>query len=424
MSPSSRPTMHKNVEPGALKAAGTSTMQTLRGQPTTLGGALSNFVSWWYWQYSRLIDSIFFTKRRARRLKIFDLSSRAQAEHAHLDCGQLSDCNRQLCQKLILYGESMYGELCAPNEDHRWGSFAKVTLMALALNQYPNFAQYRRALAKRSGNFLREVNHAEKDGYVVERFEFANHTPDIVAIHRSLKIRSYGLVVDALVLRVGALGGAPQTLSQLAEPECPRHWECLFGVFAPKPGYRQGEVQTDKELLGYARVHRMNNSVIYRDFIGHGAYVNQAIMKFLHVQLVRWVLEPDNPLTQGVEYFNYGVVERGGDGLFFWKKKGLFAPYLATVTQQALPEDFSERDYLRLNPDLAALKVNPVWHYQMHGKAEQRPYKVQVPRDFDAAVYLQLNPDVQCKMSEADLHYGKHGAKENRSYWLRQGERS
>ena len=77
-----------------------------------------------------------------------------------------------------------------------------------------------------------------------------------------------------------------------------------------------------------------------------------------------------------------------------------------------------------LNPDLAALKVNPVWHYQMHGKAEQRPYKVQVPRDFDAAVYLQLNPDVQCKMSEADLHYGKHGAKENRRYWLRQGERS
>ncbi len=49
-------------------------------------------------------------------------------------------------------------------------------------------------------------------------------------------------------------------------------------------------------------------------------------MKHLHVQLTRWVLEPDNPLTQGVEYFNYGVVERGGNGLFFWKKKGLFAP--------------------------------------------------------------------------------------------------
>lgn len=73
--------------------------------------------------------------------------------------------------------------------------------------------------------------------------------------------------------------------------------------------------------------------MIYRDFIGHGAYVDQGIMKHLHVQLTRWVLEPDNPLTQGVEYFNYGVVERGGNGLFFWKKKGLFAPYLATVTR-------------------------------------------------------------------------------------------
>jgi hypothetical protein len=109
--------------------------------------------------------------------------------------------------------------------------------------------------------------------------------------------------------------------------------------------------------------------------------------------------------------------------LFFWKKKGLFAPYVATVSQQALPEDFSARDYLRLNPDLVALKVNPVLHYQMHGKAEQRPYKVKVPRDFDAEVYLRLNPDVQCKVSEADLHYSQHGAKENRRYWLRQGER-
>ena len=135
------------------------------------------------------------------------------------------------------------------------------------------------------------------------------------------------------------------------------------------------------------------------------------------------MLEPDNPLTQGVEYFNYGVVERGGDGLFFWKKKGLFAPYLATVTQQALPEDFSERDYLRLNPDLAVLKVDPVRHYQMHGQAEQRPYKIQVPSDFDAAVYLQLNPDVQCKVSDADLHYSQHGAKENRRYGLQQSER-
>jgi hypothetical protein len=415
--------MHKNVEPDTPKAAGTSTMQTLRGQSTTLGGALSNFVSWLYWQHSRWIDSLFFAKRRARRLKVFNLASRAQADQAHLDCGQLSDCNHQLCQKLILSGESMYAELYAPNQDHRWGSFATVTLMALALKQYPDFAQYRRALAKRSGNFLREVNHAEKAGYLVERFEFANHTPDIVAIHRSLKVRSYGLVVDALVLRVGALGGAPQTLRKLAEPDCPRHWECLFGVFAAKPGHRQGEVQTDKELLGYARLHRINNSVIYRDFIGHGSYVSQGIMKFLHVQLVRWVLEPDNPLTQGVEYFNYGVVERGGDGLFFWKKKGLFAPYVATVSQQALPEDFSARDYLRLNPDLVALKVNPVLHYQMHGKAEQRPYKVKVPRDFDAEVYLRLNPDVQCKVSEADLHYSQHGAKENRRYWLRQGER-
>jgi len=405
-----------NTAQSGTSQLASSTMQTLRGQSTTLGGALSVIAARSYRQYSRWIGAVFFIQRRARRLKSFNLISRTQAAEAHLDCGQLSQCNRPLCQKLILHGERLFDDLYAPKEVHRWGSFAKVTLMAIALKDYPNFAQYRRVLAKLSGNFLREANHAEKAGYFVERFEFANHTPDIVTIHRSLKVRSYGVVVDALVLRVAALGGAPQTLREIAEPECPLHWECLFGVFAPKPGYCQGEVQTDRQLMGYARLHRINNSVIYRDFIGHGAYVDQGIMKFLHIQLVRWVLEPDNVLTKGVEFFNYGVVERGGDGLFFWKKKGLFTPYLATVTHQELPADFKAHDYLRLNPDLAELKVDPVAHYLMHGKAEQRPYKLQVPPDFNAEVYLQMNPDVDCQAKDADLHYSKHGAQENRAY--------
>lgn len=415
MSLFSRTPKLKTAQSGPLKV-GSSTMQTLRGQPTTLGSALAGIASRSYWQYSRWIGSVLFIQRRARRLKSFNLLARTQAAEAHLDCGQLSQCNRPSCQKLILYGERLYDDFCSPKEVNRWGSFAKVTLMAIALKAYPNFAQYRKVLTKRSGNFMREANHAEKADYFVERFEFANHTPDIVTIHRSLLIRSYGVVVDALVLRVAALGGAPQTLREIAEPECPLHWECLFGVFAPKPGYSQGEVQTDRQLLGYARLHRFNNSVIYRDFIGHGAYVDQGIMKFLHIQLVRWVLEPDNALTKGVEFFNYGVVERGGDGLFFWKKKGLFAPFLATLTQQELPNDFNARDYLRLNPDLAALKVDPVAHYLMHGKAEQRSYTVRVPPDFNAEVYLQLNPDVDCQAKDADLHYSKHGAQEKRAY--------
>jgi serralysin len=86
------------------------------------------------------------------------------------------------------------------------------------------------------------------------------------------------------------------------------------------------------------------------------------------------------------------------------------------LTQQELPNDFNARNYLRLNPDLAALKVDPVLHYQMHGQAEQRPYKVQVPSDFNAEVYMQLNPDVDCQVKDADLHYSKHGAQEKRAY--------
>ncbi len=83
-----------NTAQSRTPKVGNSTMQTLRGQPITLGGALAQIASRSYWQYSRWIGSVFFKQRRARRLKSFNIVSRTQAADAHLDCGQLSQCNR------------------------------------------------------------------------------------------------------------------------------------------------------------------------------------------------------------------------------------------------------------------------------------------------------------------------------------------
>jgi hypothetical protein len=121
-------------------------------------------------------------------------------------------------------------------------------------------------------------------------------------------------------------------------------------------------------------------------------------------------------LVQGIEQITYGAVERGSDGLYFWKKKALFKPYLASVEPQRLPLDFKAEEYLRLNPDVKGSRADLEAHYVWHGRAEKRLYKVAVPSDFDPVQYLALNPDVQCGVREADVHYTLHGRGENRPY--------
>jgi SAM-dependent methyltransferase len=42
----------------------------------------------------------------------------------------------------------------------------------------------------------------------------------------------------------------------------------------------------------------------------------------------------------------------------------------------ALPEDFDDEAYLRLNPDIRKASVNPRWHYLNYGHKESRPYAI------------------------------------------------
>lgn len=95
------------------------------------------------------------------------------------------------------------------------------------------------------------------------------------------------------------------------------------------------------------------------------------------------------------------------------------------TTPASLPADFDPETYLRLNPDVAAAKDDPVKHYVAHGLREGRKYKyehetdnfpVELPTDFDAAQYLRLNPDVAAAGADAGVHYLKYGIVEGRLY--------
>lgn len=334
--------------------------------------------------------------------------------------GQTGACGCAACVPLIRRYDLAYGKLRSPHRTSPEAAKLKfrssATLHTIPFMQYARYADYQTAMRRESGNFMRDAARAKRAGYRVQDVQLANYSPDILAIHRSAKLRSFGVYLDAFLMRLEHLGGLPQHYAEIAPPQCTQHWEKLIGVFLPKAGYRQGALQTEQQLVGYARLYRIGNTVAYRDFIGHAEHVSHGVMKQLHLHILEWLLERSDPLVQGIEQITYGAVERGSDGLYFWKKKALFKPYLASVEPQRLPLDFKAEEYLRLNPDVKGSRADLEAHYVWHGRAEKRLYKVAVPSDFDPVQYLALNPDVQCGVREADVHYTLHGREENRPY--------
>lgn len=381
---------------------------------------MDRFTRFLYSCFSRLWEPLFFVRRRKYRLGHAGHQDANSLTELTIGLGQSGVCGCANCISLIRRYDAAYRYLRPGPGGLRYGTSSsksrQATLHAIALPQNFHYVEYKNAMRRKSANFMRDAARSKRSGYVVSDIHHGNYTLDILAIHRSSKVRSFGLYLDAFILRLGHLGGSPRQYAPLSSPQCFHHWEKLIGVLIPRPGYRQGAVQTDQQLVGYARLARIGNTVAYRDFIGHAEHVKNGVMKQLHLHVVEWLLERSDPLVQGVEQLTYGAVERGGDGLYFWKKKALFKPYLVCVEPQRLPADFSVAEYLRLNPDLKGLRIDLDAHYIWHGRAEKRFYKADVPPDFDPVQYLALNPDLQCGACEADVHYTLHGRHENRPY--------
>jgi hypothetical protein len=329
--------------------------------------------------YSNTVVARIHQNRRSSRLALFHLDDRQHLPVMTIDCEEHpTDEGPQACQNLVMTYGGFYRQLYRGSQIAEVNGPYHLTIHGIDIKRFAGFAGYSRELGKRSSFFLRHAKQALKKGYQAAFFNERNHALDMVAIHQSLKIRSFGVMFDALLVNTRRFGGVPVSSQLLPRPVCSRHWELLLGVFIPKPGYRQGALVVDKQLVGYARLHRIGNMLAYRDFMGHGQFLGDGVMKLLHVHIMQWVLDSakdgHDPLVAGIENIAHGTIERGSDGLFFWKKKGLFEPYRVEMVEEDLPKDFSAEDYLALNPDVGLSNLSPAQHYQVHGRYEKRVY--------------------------------------------------
>ena len=173
---------------------------------------------------------------------------------------------------------------------------------------------------------VREARKAAEAGFVCGKFPRYLHIPDIHEINTSTPIRS-GQPMSATYGRsIEEMGGAPTRPVPLPTPTCLRHHQTYFGVFVPEDGYAQGAVTTNRRLVGYLSLNRYGDCAIYTLFLGHHDYLRSHVMKLLHLETMRAVLDPNDAAFDGLDYLMYHRYITANPGLTSWKKAMNFTP--------------------------------------------------------------------------------------------------
>ncbi len=365
--------------------------------------------------HARYFEPLLFHRRRIRRIAQLGQPDIKAPEVATIDLGEYCKCGGPGCDRLRLSYGGFYSRLRRSPQTGNSTRSEPMTLTAINLRRYRDYSAYLRELRRHSGNFCRDALKAGRLGYRVAQFDRGEYATEIQAIYRSLKIRSFGLMIDALLPASFTRSGYSPNQSDNDSPACDMHWELSFGVFAAGTADQIAESRANS-LVGFATIRRVGNVVIYADFIGHGDHLRNGIMMLLHTEVMQWILDRSNASCRGVEILANGTLERGSDGMFFWKRKALFRPCFVDLVEEPLPSDFDSQEYLRLNPDVMESGEDPISHYRKHGRKERRLYRFAPPNDFDPATYLRLNPDVADDGWDAVTHYALFGRNENRAY--------
>ena len=281
---------------------------------------LSQQFSRWY---AQRLEPWLFRRRRPERLMAFGLTEVSLLPMADLQLGQADVLTQQ---PLYRRYQRYYRQFFHQQPDWTAALDPAGIAMLLPLIDFAGAADFSQKLKKKSGNMWREAEKARRACFTVQALQIANYSPDLLALRRSRKVRAFGPVLEAFTLTLADLGGAPQQWQPLQPPVSTEYFDYYLGVFRPQPGYLQGAVQTDQQLVAYVRLHRIGNTVRYAELMGHAAFQSAGVMSLLHLDVLKFLLDPANSLGVGVQYLSYGALEQGSDGLIFWKRKALFQP--------------------------------------------------------------------------------------------------
>jgi hypothetical protein len=261
------------------------------------------------------LQTVLRKQSRLRRLGVAGVDALPRAvidlEESRDGCGR--DCelliagHRRYLAKYLFRGEDPIGYAAA------WCG----TPFLIDLTDHPDFTAYAAQLKRQSkGALVRQINRARRQGFCAEPFDRKDYSEDRYRIDTSKFFRSAGPVLPA-ALRLG-----PGRRQGTAAFVCPRHWYTDWGLFDT------GRGENHRRLVGYAFLKRIGSVVRVTAFMGHGAHLSDGIMKLLFFDALRWLFDPEDSRVAGIRYIHYGAIEHGGLGLFTWKHRFQFKPFV------------------------------------------------------------------------------------------------
>lgn len=286
--------------------------------------------------YLSWINLLFFVYRRKVRLKHYQSLHRFQLPVAELDCRLSSNCDQSpvnnLCRRCIDNYSKFYSSTSVSEFFKPFAPVPKATLMAIKISDYKDYGDYISDI-RRSSFFLRKSNKSIKSGHYFQEFQYENFMPDILKIRHSSEPRASSLPEDPYLLTEEVLHKPPVTFKSIQQPLCHLHFEKWFGIFIKDTGRRQGEVVVNQKLIAYTRLRRIGNSIKYHELIGDVEHLGSGCMALLHLEVMKMLFLKTDFYFTGVGYLTYNTLERGAEGLFFWKRKALFSPFKIQYVQ-------------------------------------------------------------------------------------------
>jgi hypothetical protein len=229
------------------------------------------------------------------------------------------------------------GIICAPGATQ-----AGAPQMYLDLSEFNSLEDYIAACRKiHKGNNVRDAIRAGRLGYCTKFINHQNHLGDILEIALSAPDRQGRRLPDDYFLTVAEQGGYPPDVLPVPVPSDSLIWMRWFGVFLPKPGHRQGDLALDEQLVAYAWLRRLGETLWINRFIGHAAHLASGMMHQGHFDIIAFALQgrsglDEDQLTRGIRYVLNGGYQgllpdgllgrTGGDGLLRQKLRMLYRP--------------------------------------------------------------------------------------------------
>jgi hypothetical protein len=169
----------------------------------------------------------------------------------------------------------------------------------------------------REKEVMRKYKRCIRKGYYCELFNPKEYCKDIYDINHSKAIRQGVSMQSWYQHSVEELKNEFRNYkSPYDEGECLYHYKVWFGVFTK-----------EKKLVGYIALTRIGQFSTYESILGHGDYLHDGIMFFLHFYIQKLIRETNDERFKGIAGTSYWIYDSGREGLNAWKHTAGFCPY-------------------------------------------------------------------------------------------------